>query len=63
MRSAFADVTISVIDMTTGDEIYKNSWNKIKGIDIDFQKAGDKALDNSAGKIVKKILPALKNKI
>jgi len=63
MCSAFADVTISVLDMTSGNEIYKNSINKIKGIDIDFEKAGLKALNNSAKKIVEEILPILKNKI
>ena len=62
MFSAFADLTISVIDMSSGDEIYKNSFNNIKGIDIDFNKAGIKALMNSSDKL-KEIIPEIDKKL
>ena len=62
MFSAFADLTISVIDMSSGDEIYKNSFNNIKGIDIDFNKAGLKALMNSSDKI-KELIPEIEGKL
>jgi len=63
MCSAFANVTVSMVDLSSGKEIYKNSYGKIKGIDIDFEKAARKALDESASKITKEILPVLKSKI
>ena len=63
MCSAFANVTVSMVDLSSGKEIYKNSYSKIKGIDIDFEKAARKALDESASKITKEVLPVLKSKI
>ncbi len=60
--SAFADLTISVIDMSSGVEIYKNSYNNIKGIGADFNKAGLKALLNIADKM-KEVIPEIEKKL
>ena len=62
MFSAYADLTISVVDMTSGDEVYKNSFTNIKGIDLDFNKAGVKALMNSSDKL-KEMIPEIEKKL
>jgi len=59
MYSAFVDVTVSVIDVFSGDEINKISLSNIKGIDLDNNKAGLKAFENAAQKVSKEILPIL----
>lgn len=61
--SAFATANISLIDKNTGSEIYKNSVKDEKGIQIDFEKAGLKALENASTKMVSEILPKLLEKI
>ncbi len=62
MTSAFADVTVSIVDTNTGKEIYKNTFSHIKGIDKDYQKASQKALSEGASEIAKEILHILKEK-
>lgn len=57
MVTAYADLNISVTDMTTGNEVYKNALSKIKGIDLEAQKAGLKSLDNAAAELKKIIIP------
>lgn len=59
MYSAYVDVTVSVIDVRSGDEINKISLSNIKGIDLDNNKAGLKAFENAAQKVSKEILPIL----
>ena len=59
MYSAYVDVTVSVIDVFSGDEINKISLSNIKGIDLDNIKAGLKAFENAAQKVSKEILPIL----
>jgi len=59
MYSAFVDVTVSVIDVCSSDEINKISLSNIKGIDLDNNKAGLKAFENAAQKVSKEILPIL----
>jgi len=56
--SAFADVTVSVTDMSSGNEVYKEAFNHIKGIQLDFEKAGLTALDK-AGEKMKQIAPEI----
>lgn len=51
LYSAFADLTLSATNLSTGDEIYKNSLNGIKGIQLDYDKAGIEALKNAGDKI------------
>ena len=61
---AFVDATISVIDMNSGEEIYKNSLQNKKGIQLSFEKAGLKAYQNVSleinGNIIPEILEAMK---
>ncbi len=61
MYSAFADVTLSITDLKSGKELYKNTFSHIKGIDRNFNKAGLKALSNASEEILKKIKPVIKN--
>ena len=61
---AFVDATISITDMNTGEEIYKNSLQNKKGIQLSFEKAGLKAYQNVSleinGNIIPEILEAMK---
>jgi hypothetical protein len=63
MYSVYADANISVTDMSSGEEIYKTSLSKVKGIDLDKVKAGRKALGSCGAKLVDEFIPALKKKI
>jgi len=56
MCSAFVDVTISVMDMSTFEEIYKNTFSNVKGINTDMDKAGLAAFDNAAKQISSEII-------
>ena len=57
LYTAFVDLTISVLDMESGEEIYKNSLKNVKGIKIDYPQAGLKALENAGKKLKIEILP------
>ena len=59
MFTSFADLTFSVTEVATGNEIYKTTLNHIKGIDLNFEKAGYKALENIAQKVNEEIIPEL----
>ncbi len=59
---AFADATVSVIDLSTGDEIYKNSVSNMKGISDTYEKAGMKALDEAASVLKTEVIPLLLEK-
>ncbi|MCP4584136.1 MAG: hypothetical protein GY839_21195 [candidate division Zixibacteria bacterium] len=59
MYSSFVDLTISVVDMASGDEIYKKSMHKLKGIDLSFDKAGLKAFKNAGDTVADQIVPEL----
>ncbi len=52
MYSSFVDVSIFVYDNLSGSELYKRSLHNIKGIDLNYDKAGRKAFAN-AGKQVR----------
>ncbi|MBN2017000.1 MAG: LPP20 family lipoprotein [Candidatus Cloacimonetes bacterium] len=56
MCSAFVDASISVMDMSTYDEIYKNTFSNVKGINNDMDKAGLAAFDNAAAQISAEII-------
>ena len=60
--SSFVDLNISVINLATGDEIYKTSVDGIKGIQLDYEKASIEALKN-AGKKLEEVLPDLLAKL
>ncbi len=53
---AWVDMNLSITDMNSGKEIYKNSFANIKGINLDYAKASVKAFENAAKK-VEEILP------
>jgi len=53
---------VSVVDLTTGDEIYKNSVSNMKGISDTFDKAGMKALDEAASVLKNEVIPLLLEK-
>jgi len=55
-------LTLSATNLSTGDEIYKNSLNGIKGIQLDYDKASVEALKNAGNKI-NELLPDLIEKI
>lgn len=58
LYSAFADANISVTDLRTGSEIYKKALSNIKGIQLNFKKAGTKALQ-SVGDKMEQLLPEI----
>ena len=59
MYTAFANVSLSVIDRSSGDEIYKNSLSRVKGIDLSYQNAANKALNSAADKMISSIVPEI----
>jgi hypothetical protein len=59
---AYADATVSVIDLNTGEEIYKNSVSNVKGISDTFDKAGMKAFDEAASVLKNEVIPLLLEK-
>ncbi len=59
MYTTFADVSLNVIDRSSGDEIYKNSLSRVKGIDLNYTNAANKAFFNAAEKLNATILPQI----
>ena len=59
MFTAFATVNLSVTDRSTGEEIYKNSLKRIKGIDLSYESAANKALSEAALKLNATIIPEI----
>jgi hypothetical protein len=57
MFPAYADVSISVIDMRSGEEIFKDKIFNVKGFHSNYMNAGLKALQKSAKRISIEILP------
>ena len=61
---SFVDASISVTNMETGEEIYKNSVQNKKGIQLSYEKAGLKGYQliskEIEDKIVSEILEAMK---
>ena len=56
LYTAFVDLSISVKDLALDKEIYTNSLNRQKGIDLDFEKAANKALVNAAETLQRELL-------
>ncbi|NQT64068.1 MAG: LPP20 family lipoprotein [Candidatus Marinimicrobia bacterium] len=59
MYTAFADVSLNVIDRKSGAEIYKNSLSRVKGIDLNYTNAANKAFNTAADKMIVTILPEI----
>ncbi len=63
LHSSFVNLTFSVIDLKSGAEIYKNVLENVKGIDLNYEKAGFKALSNAAKEINNRLIPDFLQKI
>ena len=59
MYTTFADVNLNVIDRMSGEEIYKNSLSRVKGIDLNYTNAANKAFNNAAKELNKTIIPEI----
>ncbi len=59
MYSSFVDVTVSALEMSSGEEIYKNVFNNVSGQGLDAEKSGLKAFENAAGKISESMVPKI----
>jgi hypothetical protein len=60
---SYVDATVSVLDMRSGEEIYKNSMNNVKGISDTYEKGAFKAFDEAAKNVVDGLVPKLVEKI
>lgn len=60
MFTVFASVNLSITDLESGNMIFDTSLSRVKGIDLDAEKAGRKALENCSDKLFKQIIPVLK---
>jgi hypothetical protein len=63
IHSAFANLTIMILDLKTGSEIYKNSLQNVKGLQLNFENAGLKALENSAKALKDNIIPEILDRL
>ncbi|MFZ4619616.1 MAG: LPP20 family lipoprotein [Bacteroidota bacterium] len=63
MYSVYVDANISVTDLNSGEEIYKTSFNNVKGVSINSDKAGMKAYDEIAADLQKKVIPKILEQI
>ncbi len=59
MFTTFADVSLSVVDRKSGDEIFNNSLSRVKGIDLNYTNAANKAFNAAADKMIVTILPEI----
>ncbi|MBL7026781.1 MAG: LPP20 family lipoprotein [Candidatus Marinimicrobia bacterium] len=59
MYTAFADVSLNVVDRKSGAEIYKNSLSREKGIDLNYTNAANKAFNTATDKMIVTILPEI----
>lgn len=59
---AYVDVSVSVLDMQSGKEVYKNKLSDIKGIHLDYDHASLKAYEHAGEELVDKIIPSIVSK-
>jgi hypothetical protein len=59
MFTCFADVSLNVIDRKSGQEVYKNSLSRVKGIDLNYTAAANKAFNSAADEMIVDILPQI----
>lgn len=59
LYSVYVDANISVTDLNSGEEVYKTSFNNVKGVSINYDKAGMKAYDEIATSLQKKVIPKI----
>jgi len=60
---AYVDLSLSVRDLTTGKEIEKQAFQDVKGIHLDYERAGLKAFEHAGEKISGEFVPSLLTKI
>jgi hypothetical protein len=60
---AFASATVSVLDLETGQEIYKSSIADVKEGSDSFEKAASKGLNTLAQRIARDMVPQLVEKV
>lgn len=60
---AYVDLNISVLDLRSGEEIYKQSFTDVKGIHLDYERAGLKAFENAGEKLKKDFTEAFFAKV
>jgi len=61
--AAYVDLEITAIDLTTGDELFSDAMTNIKGIQLNYDKAGMEAFDNTFDKLKEELLPKFVNSI
>lgn len=59
LYTTYVDANISVLDLNSGEEVYKTSYNNVKGVSINHEKAGMKAYDEIAADLQKKVIPKI----
>jgi len=59
MYTVFADVNLNVVDRQSGEEIYKNALSRVKGIDLNYTNAANKALSTAAIKLNQTVIPQI----
>jgi len=60
---AYVDLNISVLDLQSGEEIYKQSFPEVKGIHLDYDRAGLKAFQKAGEEVTRDFVPAFLAKI
>lgn len=60
---AFASAAVSVLDLETGKELYKNSISDVKEGSDSFEKAASKGLNTLAQRIAREMVPQLADKV
>ncbi|MEN9443990.1 MAG: hypothetical protein RIS47_880, partial [Bacteroidota bacterium] len=58
----FVDANVSVMDLVTGKEIYKNAYTDIKGGSANWDRANAKAYEQAAERITKEIVETVLSK-
>jgi hypothetical protein len=59
--TAFLNVNLDIIDNLSGQNVYKVSRSDVKGVDLDFEKAGMKAYQNITRNIESELMRKLVN--
>jgi len=59
LYSAFADLNLSVIQLSDGKELDKSNLTRVKGIDLSFEKAQYKALDEIGSRLKSELIPTM----
>jgi len=63
LYTTFADVSLNVVDLKSGREIYKHSVQRVKGIDLNYSNAANKAFNHAADEMISNILPQIMGSI